>query len=805
MIDDLRQAIRMCRTAPGFAALAILLLTLGTASLTTVLSVVDPILLRRLPFDRADRLLTIAESQKESATPGLVAYPNFLEWRKRDDLFTAAGASFLTSARLQGQADAEADAVAAVQASAGLLEALGLAPALGRTFTAADELAGAERVAILSDGLWRRRFGADPSIVGRSVTINNRPVQIVGVLPARFDYPVGREKPTEILLSPDLQPDERTLNSHGRINRWSVVARTRDGVTTERARAEIDALTQALWVQSGSLGRDRRTWVLSLSDSLFGRVRPWMLALLTAAGLLLLMATVNVANLLLARALQRQGDIAVRLALGATRWRIVRSLAVESLLLVGIATAAGLFLASWATTIVRASLPALIPRADRIGLDLRVFAMSAACAVLASLAFGLLPAWRTTRPVLSQVLADGARSSMAPGRRSLANGLMVGQIALAATLLVGAALFLGSFVRVMNVDLGLDREGVLSFQARVPASSGSVAERIAGAHRAVEDILDRVRSMPGVTSAALLQNGLPMSGGGARYSVEVVGRDGMFGGDDTASGHFVTPDYFKTLRIALLRGRAFDSTDRLESPRVAILNEEAARRYFSGRDPVGEKVRTGPGENTVVGIVANVRLGGPEDHIRPEVYWPFAQGSSTAADVVARVAGSPAGAIAALAGLAPLLYDGKPPVVKTLDESFARLTAERRFNSALMTTLGALALLIAAIGVYGMMAAVSVQRTQEIAVRMALGATPAAIRGMLLRQAGLLVACGSGIGAVLAWMLSRLVAAALFAIEPHDAVVFTAAIALTLIAGIAAGLMPALRASRLDPIAALRR
>jgi len=406
----------------------------------------------------------------------------------------------------------------------------------------------------------------------------------------------------------------------------------------------------------------------------------------------------------------------------------------------------------------------------------------------ASLIFGLAPAWRASRPALSAVLGDGARGSMAPGRRRLADALVVGEVALASTLLVGTALFLGSFIRVMNVDLGIDREGVLNFQARLPRTTGTSAERLATAHQAIGGILDRVRAMPGVVSAAALQNGLPMSGGRARYSVEVAGRPSPFEGDDLADGHFVTPDYFRTLRITLLQGRTFTQDDRAASPRVVILNAEAARRYFGGRDPIGAKVSTGPGENTVIGIVATVRLTGPEGPARPEVYWPFAQGSSTFSETVARVAADPAATIAALPSLAPLLLDGKPPVVKTLDESFARLTAERRFNSTLMVALGALALLIAAIGVYGMMAAVSVQRTPEIAVRVALGATPAAIRGMLLRHAGALVVCGSGIGLLLAWMLSRFVAAALFGVQPHDGVVYAAAIGVTVLVAVAAEL-----------------
>ena len=799
MLNDLRVAARALRLAPRFVAVAFPLLTVGLAACMTVLAVVDPILLRRLPVTRGDRLVAIAESTRASARPGAVAFQHYHEWRTRTDLFVALGA--IGSSPLERVDASGPESITAFEATSELLAVLGIAPALGRPLIPADELPGAERVGLMSDAYWRRYFASDPTVIDRVVVFGKQNVRIVGVLPPDFEYPIGAKQPTQMLLSVQLQEIERALTSPGRVQRWHVVGRLQDRITLELAAAELQRTTTKLWTDYPAFGRDRRLWVLQLSDFLFGSVRPWMLALLASIGTLLAMVIANVANLLLARGLERRQEIATRISLGASRLQIIRPQIAESLLISIPALGAALLIANWATQIVKQSLPMTIPRASAIGIDWRVLGIMAVITLLATLICGLAPILCGDP---GRVALMKGRVTTSVGTRRVAHLLLGAEAALAVTLMIGSALFVASFVRLLSIDLGLVSKGIFTFRAEVPAFAGTPAELRQAALRHFDTILQRIQSMPTVDAVAIAQGGVPFVGGTSRYTATIPGNARPFEGEDAAEGHYVSPGYFHLLGIRLLRGRLIDERDTTNAPPIVILNEEAVRRYFGTQEPLGASIKIGTGVSTVVGVIGNIRKAGPEDKIRPQVYWPFAQRASSSADVVVRSTATPAAVRTSLASLAPLLRGGETPAVVKLDDVLAKLTAERRFNTALTTAVGVLTLMTMLVGVYSVITAIATQRTRDIAVRLVLGAQRRHIARLVVGETVSVVARGSIIGIGLAWVLSRLVAAALFQVRPQELQVYAAAVATVFVISLLGAIVPAVRTARTEPVAALR-
>jgi predicted permease len=531
-----------------------------------------------------------------------------------------------------------------------------------------------------------------------------------------------------------------------------------------------------------------------------------MLMLLGAVGIVLLVACVNVANLMLARATARGREIQIRGALGASRWQVARGLLIESLVLSTAGTAAGLLVAIWGVEVLRASLPSTLPRLAAVSIDLRVLGAATLAAVSAGLFFGLFPALQASRPDLSGALREGGRGTTG-NRARLRSGLVIAEVALAVVLVVGAGLFVASFVRLANVEIGLDHRNVLTMgvwprhDSTKPGWIKPAQERAGGA---IAAIIERVRAIPGVQAAGFISGGLPLSGSWSRTDVNVPGREEPFSGDDAVDIRQVNADYAHAVGAMLRRGRLIASTDTRSSVPVVILNEEAVRRYLPEQDPLGATISIDV-DRTVVGIVANVRLGGPESAVRPEAYVPLAQSNVLGGALAIRTADDPLAIAEQVRQAIWTALPGVPaPDAETMTSLFAGLVAQRQFNMLIVSLFGGLALAIAAVGIYGVIGYTVAQRTQEIGVRMALGAVPTSVLMMVLGRAALFVAIGLGLGLVGAWQLARFIEAFLFEVTPHDPAVYAAAGGVLLLSGLVAAYLPARRAARVDPIIALR-
>jgi putative ABC transport system permease protein len=518
---------------------------------------------------------------------------------------------------------------------------------------------------------------------------------------------------------------------------------------------------------------------------------------------------VNVANLMLARSTARARDVGVRAALGASRWQLARGLLAESLVLSVAGTLLGLAVAYWGIEIMRAALPATLPRLKDAGLDLRVLGMSALAAVGTGIVFGLLPALKFSRPQLASTLREGGRTGAAGMARERVRGvLLVAEVALAVVLLVGSGLFVSSFVKLTRIDLGLDYENVLTMRVnpKVNFSSPERDKEMARAAILIEDIFARVRRLPGVEYAAFLGNGsVPLSAGWSRTSFEIAGGAKFDDPDDQPDIKSVSADYFKTLRVAVQQGREFTEADRDSgAPAVAIINDIAAQRFFKGESPIGRQVKVN-GDRTIVGVVRAVRLGGPEAEMRPEVITPASRTSAFGGTLILRTSGDPAAIMPDVrAAVRAVLPDVVVPEAETMETMFGRLVAQRKFNMIVLALFGVLAIVISAVGIYGVMAYLVEQRTQEIGIRMALGAQPRQVLRMVLRRAGLFMTAGLLIGLTAGWMLSRFVESFLFRVEPHDLLVYVGAASVLIAAGLLAAFIPARRAAKVNPLLVLR-
>jgi predicted permease len=822
MLADLRFALRSLRATPGFTAVALLVLALGIGATTAIYSVVDAVVLRGMPFERADRLMIVEETNPtgKGLAGGYVAAPNFYDWRAQqtffEDLAAFQGKGFSVYAP-----GAEPETLRAMMVSASLMPLLRVSPQRGRVFTAEHEIGGRNRVALISDGLWRRRFGADPNVVGRTFTVGTPAEaasgrgdfgawEIIGVMPPGFDFPVGRLKPTDVWV-PFVPSASEYPRGDGRSRNYNaqVIGRLKDGVSKDQAYAEMSQITAALKAQHPLWFRDRWVGLTPLQESVVGRARGWMFLLLGSVAFVLLIACVNVANLMLARGASRARDLGVRAALGASRWQLARALLLESLLLSTAGTVLGLCVAAWGVAVLRTSLPASLPRLSDVGMDLRVLTMAAALAGLTGVVFGLLPALRYSRPQLTGALREGGRSGEAGAARERARSvLLVAEVALAVMLLIGAGLFVSSFVRILRVDLGLDVDRVLTIRVspKVDFARDRIDGDMARAAALLDDAFERVRTLPGIDVAAILSNGsVPLGTGWSRTSFEVPGRPAFDDPDDQPDVKSVSADYFKALRVPVLFGREFTDADRVDGAApVVIINDVAMQRFFGGKNPVGQLVKVN-GDRTIVGVVRAVRLGGPEADLRPEVITPASRTRAFGGTLILRTAGDPnVLAPAVRDAVRAVLPDVVVPEAETMTAMFDRLVAQRKFNMVVLSLFGALAIVIAAAGIYGVMAYLVTQRTREIGIRMALGAQPGDVRRMVLARAAGLMGAGIVIGVAGGLVLTRFVGAFLFRVEPHDPAVFVAATALLLATGLIAAFIPARRASKVDPMLVLR-
>jgi putative ABC transport system permease protein len=811
-MSDIRNAFRSLAQSRTFTVVALTVLALAIGSATAIFSVVDAVVLRALPFDEHDRLAVVLEQETLKAVTfgsGSTTPQMFLDWRQRQESFEHLAAVAGTSFRLRTETGEPADA-RAQRVTWEFLPTLRVAPVLGRAFGPDDEVEGRHRVAMISHGFWQRQFGGAADVVGKRIDLNEEPWEIVGVLPREFSYPVASDRPAEVFVPAVFTKEDRTRGGSRSFN-WLAIGRLKPGVSLEQAHGQMYRLAEALDLEHPKWGPGRRVRVVPLRDHLVGTARSWMLLLLGAVGLVLLIACANVANLMLARATVRQREIAIRAALGASRFRLVRGLLVEGLVLALVAAVIGILLAYGGVHVIKAWLPAGLPRVASIGIDLRVLATAIAAAVATGLLFGAAPALQSSRPDLTHALKAGGRSSTTGSTsQRLRAALVVAEVALAVILLVGAGLFTASFAKLMRVDPGFDYRNVLALNVGVRFDFRKPDERKRAQIEGpiyLRRMLDAVSRVPGVVQAATVSGGVPLSGSWSRTGVELPGKPKSEQMEDDIDVRTVSPGYISLLRIPVLRGRELSTDDRSNSQPVIVINEAAARKYWPGEEALGQRIKIGDEERTVVGVVGNIRHLGLELPARQECYIPATQDDQFGATLMMKTAGDPLAVLpavkAAIWGVNREQRLSDDTV--TLEGYMDRLVAQRRFNMALLSLFGLLGLLISAVGIYGVMAYLVAQRTQEIGVRMALGATRAAIVSLVLRRAGSLIILGLVIGTAGAYALSASARTFLFEVEPANAAVFSAAVLVLTLAGLAASVVPARRAASVDPLVALRQ
>jgi len=809
LLDDLRYSLRRLAASPGFTALAGLTLALGIGANSALWSVVSGVLLAPLPLPEPGRLVVIWETRRDQR--GSATAPDFLDWQRQARAFSGFGATTSTSVNLTGRGEPER--LPAARVSAGWFPTLGVRPKLGRGFTAEEDREGGPRAVLLSDGLWRRRFGADPGIVGRTVEANGLASMVVGVMPATAVLPRSAERAEELWLPLALTRGEiESTGSHF----LTVVGRLAPGTSTTAAAAEMRGIAAGISRLRPQSNTGLSVALVDLKDALVGEVKMPLLLLLGAVGFVLLIACANVANLLLARSAARQREIAVRAALGAGRGRLVRQLLTESLALAVAGGAAGLLLAAWSSDLLRTLLPANLPRRAAIGIDGRVLAFTLALTLLTGLLFGVAPSLAATRRDLQAALAEASRGSAGPGRQRLWGALVVAEVALAVVLLAGSGLLLRSFFTLTQVDPGFDGRGLLTLRVAAPSARYGTPESAVALY---DQLLSRVQALPGVRSATAISD-LPLADGGESLSIFFLGRPTPRVEDvPSVFARLVSPAALGTFGIPLLRGRDLTPADRQGALRVGLVNSTAARRFWPGEDPLGKQITLDDGDPrplTVVGIAGDVRHFGLGSATRPELYFPYAQAPALqwtwlerSMTLVVRVAGEGEAAAAGLsAGVrgAVAAVDRDLPVyrVATMGEVRARSLAGERVYMLLLSLFAALALLLAAVGVYGVIAFAVTRRTREIGIRIALGAREGRVLGLVLGQGMAPVAAGAVLGLAAAAGLTRLLSRLLYGVAPVDPGTFAAAALLLAGVAFAASWLPARRAARIDPVVALR-
>jgi predicted permease len=811
IVQDISYAVRSLRSTPGFTAAALFILTLGIGASTAVFSVVDAVVLRGLPFEEHDRLVAIGQRtapSPDAPSPGPGADPeqlssaapqNYLDWAARQQVFESMAAIQNASVTLQ-EDGAEPEDLRAQRVSSEFFEVLKTEPRMGRRFTTENEVDGRHQVVVLSDGLWKRRFGGDPGVIGRVVPIEGAMYEVLGVMPPEFAYPVGVVRPTDLWMPYVVPPRHRTRIPNNHENYLQTIARLRPGVTLESAQTHMAQIAAGLEIEHPAWNKGSLVGVRPLHDHIVGaRTRSWMVMLLGAVGLVLLIACANVANLLLVRAAGRERELGIRAALGAGRWRLVRQALVESVVLAGVATILSIGLAWWAVDILRTSMPDGVPRVAMIAIDMRVLATAAAAALFTGVLFGVFPALQSSQPALTAALKEGSRGAVG-GRQYVRHMLVVAEVALAVVLLVGAALFTGSFLTLMRIDPGFDATNVLTVQISPRNELGQPPrdERAAYAR-----ILEEVGQTPGVQYASMILGGMPFGGSMSTTSVSVVGSAPVR--QSSVSVRRVTADYHHTLKIPLVEGRFLESGDRDGAPPAVLLNKSAAALLFPGEQAVGRLLRAANADRTVVGIVGDIHQASLEEAGMPEMYAPIAQVTPGSGELMVRTAGDPFAVLPAVkAAVLRALPDVPLRNVRSLEQVLERRVAQRKLNMLLIGLFGALGLVISAVGLYGVMAYAVSQRTREIGVRMALGATQGLVMRMVMRSAALMVMAGLMIGAVSSWLLSTFAGAFLFRIEATDPRAFGVAIGVLLLAAAIAAALPARRAARVDPMVALR-
>ncbi len=805
--NDLRHAARTLGRSPGFTAAAALTLALGIGANAAVWSVVHAVLLRPLPYPHPERLVLLWENAPQVARTSFSA-PDFLDYRERlarqDRRGPFAGLAAFNSSGVQLDGENGPERIRGCTASEGFFPLLGARPALGRTFLAEDHRPGAPPVIVLTDGLWRRRFGADPRIVGRALPVNGRSATVVGVLPPGFRFSIpGFLNPVEVwtplALSPGGDRGGRSLR---------VLGRLRPGVAPARAGEELAATAALLARQYPATNDGVGVRLVPLHEQIAGGSRRALVVLLAAVGLVLLTACANVANLLLARAAARRREIAVRSALGAGRWRLLSQLLAESLLLAALGGALGLLFAAWGLDLLVPLGGAELPRADEIGFDGSTLAFAGGAVLLTALLFGLAPALHVARQGPGEGLRDGERGGSGVGRQRARRALAVAEVALALVLSTGAGLLIRSFLGLLDTQPGFEPRGVLTAAVSLPKWKYREGPARAAA---VAELVARAAALPGVRAAGAIDD-LPLDGDRDANSYTVFGQTEVKNLPE-AEVRSITPGYFAAMGIPLRAGRAFTAADSGQVPAVAVVNQALARRSFPGVDPLGKRLSfDGKEWLTIVGLAGDVRDLALDAPAEPEIYLPHAQAPSAGMTLV--LAGGAAGS--SEAGTATGLANAVRQAARTVDRDLVVVRAEpmtgvigaalaeRRFHVLLLGLFAAAAFALAAIGVYGVVSSGVAERTREIGIRVALGAGRGDVLRMVLGQGATLAAAGVAIGTASALALTRLLAGLLYGVGAADPATFAAAALLLASVTLLASLLPATRAANLDPVLALK-
>jgi len=812
LIEDIRYGLRMLRKSPGFTAVAVLTLALGIGANTAIFSVVNGVLLNPLPFPQPNQLVTLHES-KPNFEAGSISYLNFRDWQKENHTFSALAVARSYAFSLTGRGEAEQ--VTAEFISSDFFPLLGVKPILGRSFAPEEDQVGAGPVALISEGLWQRKFGSTPDILGKNMTLDAKDYTIIGVIPASFHLMIPSFRDRQVYVpigqwdNPLLLHRSAGLGIHG-------IGRLKPGVSIEQARADMETVTRNLAAAFPDADKGISAKLVPLKEQIVGPVQGFLLVLLTAVGFVLLIACVNVANLLLARSTSRTREFAIRAALGASQGRVVRQLLTESVLLSLAGGGLGLLLAAWGTRAALGVLPTALPRAEEIGLDAHVLIFTMAISLLAGVLFGLTPALKTSRFDLQSALQEGGRG--ASGARHHAQGVfVVVEIALALVLLIGAGLVIRSLAHLWRVDPGFNPHNALTFSLSFPPSMMKATPDAIRA--AVRELDNRLASTPGVQAVSQSWGAFPMSGDDEElFWMDGQPKPSSLNDMNWALKYIVEPDYLKAMGIPLQRGRFFTPQDDEHSPVVVVIDDVFARKYFPNQNPIGMRLNlddaSTPAE--IVGVVGHVKQWGldmdDQQALRTQLYLSCMQMPD---DFIGMIP-SGTGVVVRSEGATPPLFDSirhtsqqmsNQQVIygaQTMDGIISGSLASRRFSMILLGVFATLALVLASIGIYGVISYLVGQRTHEIGIRLALGARQLDILRLILERGGRLALTGVGVGLASAFGLTRLMASMLYGVRATDPLTFAGVAMLLTLVALAACYIPARRATKVDPMVALR-
>ncbi len=797
--QDIRFGVRMLRKSPGFTAAALVVLALGIGANSAIFSVVNAVILRPLPYRDADRLVILQEfNPQQSEEPISVSYSNFVDWRNQSQSFDQMAAIGSQDFILSG--GGEPERVQAATVTDNLFESLGVAPIIGRAFSDDEEKAGGAPVALISYGLWQRRFGANPDLSGKTISLDDATFSVIGVMPSGFQIPSEH-----IDVWMPLVPNTPEIFLKNRaIHVFIALARLKPGVTLEQSQTEMSMIAGRIQQQYPDADPGHAIQLKSLHEVMVGTIRPSLFVLFGAVVFVLAVACANVVNLMFARAASRQKELAIRTALGAVRLRIIRQLLTESLLLAFAGGGLGLLLALWGVDWLVAGMPDYIPRSSEIGIDSQVLGFTFLVSLLTGAISGTMPAFQASRPDLNEVLKEGGRASASFARSRTRNMLVVAEIALSLVLLIGAGLMIDSFRRLQKVNPGFRADNLLTMEVSLPNSRYPNTSQVISFYK---ELPQKLKAIPGVEAASAV-NRLPISGGDSLGELTIEGRPFPSGEAPSASYRRALPNYFQTMGIPLIYGREFDARDNGET-KVVLINGEMARRYWPDKDAVGKRIKIGPPEGepwlTIVGVVGDVKNTGLSAEPALATYEPHAQRPWSTMNLVVRTAGDPMN-LASTIRDAIRATDQELPVLKvsSMEKRISASVTSERFNTLLMSIFAGVALMLAAVGVYAVMSYTVNRRTHEIGVRMALGARRRDVVRLIVGQAVILVLAGVAIGLIAAFFLTRLMSSLLFQISPTDPAIFAAVALILLGVALGASFIPVRRAMKVDPMVALR-